>query len=64
MQKLPEISVTDGAYERYLARKKYLRDEKLRPDGQTFAEAMCSGSTVEGLENGEEILGLIRKAGD
>jgi hypothetical protein len=58
------ITTTTADYEDYLKRSDYVYSGKERPDGQSFAEAMCEGSTVEGLENGEEILDIIRKAGN
>jgi hypothetical protein len=40
-----------------------VHNERLRDPGQSFADAMCEGSIVEGLDNGPEILGMIRNAG-
>jgi hypothetical protein len=40
-----------------------VHNERRRDDGQSFADAMCEGSIVEGLDNGPEILGMIKNAG-
>jgi hypothetical protein len=55
---------TDQDYENYLNEPRRIYNEMLRDKGQSFSDAMCEGSIVAGLENGEEILDMIRKAGN
>jgi hypothetical protein len=51
-----QLATIDKEYELYRRRMAFKHcGERERPEGQSFAEAMCSDSTVEGLENGEEI---------
>jgi hypothetical protein len=57
-------SQLEHGYEAYLASKpSCVHNRPLREPEQTFADAMCEGSIVEGLSNGQEILGLIKNAG-
>jgi len=61
-----KLQIEQG-YEEYVASKAAgggVPNEPLRNAGQTFADAMCEGSIVEGLENGQEILDIIKKAGN
>lgn len=56
----------EQGYEEYVASRAMgggAPNEPLRGLGQTFADAMCEGSIVEGLDNGQEILDIIKKAG-
>lgn len=54
----------EQGYDEYLASSpSRVHNEPLRSPGQTFADAMCEGSIVEGLSNGKEVLSLINKAG-
>jgi len=50
----------EQGYDRYAASRDRCADNKpyRRPD-QTFADAMCEGSIVEGLSNGQDILNAI-----
>lgn len=54
----------EKGYDEYLASTpSRVHNGPLRDPGQTFADAMCEGSIVEGLSNGQEILNMIKKAG-
>jgi len=63
----PEFKLQiEQGYEEYMASRASasgVSNEPLRGAGQTFADAMCEDSIVEGLENGQEILSIIKKAG-
>jgi hypothetical protein len=52
-------------YEKFTNKSKKVHNEILRDEGQTFADAMCEGSIVEGLdiEVGEKIIEIIKNAG-
>jgi hypothetical protein len=53
----------DKAYDNYLTnRPQGIHNVRFREEGQTFSDAMCEGSIVSGVANGEKILDMIRKA--
>jgi len=59
-------SQIEQGYEEYVASRKRtsgVSNEPLRDAGQTFADAMCEGPIAEGLDNGQEILDIIKKSG-
>jgi len=54
----------EQGYDEYLACKpSSAHNAPLREPGKTFADAMCEGSIVEGLDNGQQILNTIKQAG-
>jgi hypothetical protein len=58
-----DLQIKQG-YDEYLASESSsVLNKPLRSNKQTFADAMCEGSMVEGLSNGPEVLELIKKAG-
>jgi len=61
-----QYGFTDKDYGGYANKPSRVQNEKLRPDGQTFSQAMREGSIVAGLnkEVGERVLEAITKAGD
>ncbi len=55
---------TDQDYENYLKEPCRIYNERQRKPSQTFSDAMCEDSIVAGLDNGEELLKMIREAGN
>jgi len=58
----------EGGYEAYLASPRSCKSHEVYPPlrdttKQTFADAMCEGSIVEGLDNGQAILEVIKNSG-
>jgi hypothetical protein len=56
-------ALTEVDYEKYANRPKLIWNEVLRDPKQKFSDAMCESSIVDGVENGEKILEIIRNAG-
>jgi hypothetical protein len=58
-----ELQIEQG-YDEYLSSKSSsVANKPLRDAEQTFADAMCEGSIVENLSNGQEVLEFIKRAG-
>jgi hypothetical protein len=60
-----KLQIEQG-YDEYLASKSnysHVANEPLRDREQTFADAMCEASIVDGVSNGQAILDIIKKAG-
>jgi hypothetical protein len=58
-----KLQIEQG-YDEYVASKSnHVANEPLRDQGQTFADAMCEASIVDGVSNGQAILDIIKKAG-
>ena len=56
---------TEEDYQKYLKKSSKVYNEKLRDEHQTFADFMCEGSIVEGLDEktGKELLETIKNLG-
>jgi len=54
------LSVSQAAYDRYISQKNVISNERIRPDNETFLDAMLSVDMTATPE-GREILDIIRK---
>jgi hypothetical protein len=54
------LSVSQDAYDRYLSRKNVVSNKRVRPDNETFLDAMLSVDMTATPE-GREILEAIKK---
>jgi len=55
-----DLSISQAAYDRYLLKKNVTSNKRIRPDNETFLDAMLSVDMTATPE-GREILDAIRK---
>jgi hypothetical protein len=54
------LSVSQAAYDRYISKKNVISNKRVRPENETFLDAMLSVDMTATPE-GREILDIIRK---
>ena len=55
-----KISVSQIAYDRYISQKNVISNERIRPDNESFLDAMLSVD-MNATPEGRKILDIIRK---